>query len=565
MSKRSKILVLLMLVAMLCMLSVGCDLAVSVTEISVVGEYQTAYFIGDDLSITGMNLLVTYSSGVETTVSVADVMQDVIFYDFNTTNASDDLAVTIKYKGVSATFNVSVASQDYSNQYCTVAFETNGGSTIDPIDVNLYSKIDIPTEPTKDDYGFVSWYEDSTLSNEWNFTVDTVQDDMTLYAKWLPLVTITFYTNPEGSANNSVYETRTVTEGGTLSSRPTVPSVEGSTGSWDRNSWSDLTTDISVYPTYTVNTYTITFYDNGTGENLSMLQFTNVYYGTYLLDPAGDYYAGIMAIESSLTANSNKENYYFDGWVMNGATVDLKEKVTGNITAYTNYARNSFNVTYLWNTDLIDDVTYETQEGVYYGSHLTEPTEPPLDGYVFMGWYTNADTTTAWDFTNDTLTGTQTLYAMWAEAFTVIFYQVKTEDYHNETDITCKKYLTYTVTSGDSLSTPTVPSVTGYTGKWDIVSLDNITSNLEIYPIYTINTYTVKFAVEGEVISEQTIAYMSDAVAPQDSEVVVGYGYEFDSWEGTYTGITENTTINAKIKEIEYTITYISNADTSYG
>ena len=41
-----------------------------------------------------------------------------------------------------------------------------------------------PDQPTKDGATFIGWYTNATLTDEWNFEEDQVQDDMTLYAKW---------------------------------------------------------------------------------------------------------------------------------------------------------------------------------------------------------------------------------------------------------------------------------------------------------------------------------------------------------------------------------------------
>lgn len=75
----------------------------------------------------------------------------------------------------------------------TVTFQSNGGSTVAPIS-GLYSgsKVTKPADPTRSGFTFLGWYQDSSCTNEWDFTVDTVSSDLTLYASWteiLPVVT----------------------------------------------------------------------------------------------------------------------------------------------------------------------------------------------------------------------------------------------------------------------------------------------------------------------------------------------------------------------------------------
>lgn len=46
------------------------------------------------------------------------------------------------------------------------------------------SKVTEPTAPTAEGYTFGGWYKESACSDDWDFGTDTVQDSMTLYAKW---------------------------------------------------------------------------------------------------------------------------------------------------------------------------------------------------------------------------------------------------------------------------------------------------------------------------------------------------------------------------------------------
>ncbi len=67
----------------------------------------------------------------------------------------------------------------------TVSFESNTGSKVDTLtDVLEGSLIEKPLDPSLDNHDFVGWYLDQELSIPWNFELDTVENDMTLYAKW---------------------------------------------------------------------------------------------------------------------------------------------------------------------------------------------------------------------------------------------------------------------------------------------------------------------------------------------------------------------------------------------
>ena len=62
----------------------------------------------------------------------------------------------------------------------------HGSAIADLEDVVEGSKITAPSPaPTDVDYSFAGWYKENTLENEWDFDVDVVTDNITLYAKWL--------------------------------------------------------------------------------------------------------------------------------------------------------------------------------------------------------------------------------------------------------------------------------------------------------------------------------------------------------------------------------------------
>ena len=66
-------------------------------------------------------------------------------------------------------------------------------------------------------------------------------------------------------------------------------------------------------------------------------------------------------------------------------------------------------------------VTYKSgdtrlaEEHVRYGEHLSAPTEPVRDGYIFDGWYTSPAGGTKYDFEKGTAKDDITLYASWRQ------------------------------------------------------------------------------------------------------------------------------------------------------
>ena len=76
----------------------------------------------------------------------------------------------------------------------TVIFNSQSGSAVDAITGKAYGdSIAAPADPTRSEYYFAGWYKDVSCTNPWTFTLDTLTDDITLFAKWsaIPAYTVT--------------------------------------------------------------------------------------------------------------------------------------------------------------------------------------------------------------------------------------------------------------------------------------------------------------------------------------------------------------------------------------
>lgn len=65
----------------------------------------------------------------------------------------------------------------------TVTFNTNEGTTIDPVKVKVGEMATKPVAPTKTGYTFKGWYKDAECTTEYDFKAP-VEKDTTVYAKW---------------------------------------------------------------------------------------------------------------------------------------------------------------------------------------------------------------------------------------------------------------------------------------------------------------------------------------------------------------------------------------------
>lgn len=74
-------------------------------------------------------------------------------------------------------------SEDNRTKY-TVSFDSIDGSEVASIEVGEGDLVAEPTQPTKIACEFVGWYKENDYINIFDFEVETITDNITLYAKW---------------------------------------------------------------------------------------------------------------------------------------------------------------------------------------------------------------------------------------------------------------------------------------------------------------------------------------------------------------------------------------------
>ncbi len=179
---------------------------VPVNEISL-SEYSVSLLIGQDLQLTG---IVSPSNASDPTLlwsSDAESIATVSAEGLVTAEAPGTAIITASADNGAVTATCTITVQ----QAFTVSFDTNGGpSSINSQSVTSGTTATFPGAPGRDGYGFASWYADTELTDEWNFSTDTVTEDLTLYVKW----------------NLNVYTIVYNVGGGTLTGETTSYSIE---------------------------------------------------------------------------------------------------------------------------------------------------------------------------------------------------------------------------------------------------------------------------------------------------------------------------------------------------
>ena len=74
-------------------------------------------------------------------------------------------------------------------------------------------------------------------------------------------------------------------------------------------------------------------------------------------------------------------------------------------------SNTEYSVSFSYNYFTFDEVP--DRQTIKYGGKVAKPEEPKREGYTFLGWFTDEDSTEPWDFEQDTVTGRLILYAGW--------------------------------------------------------------------------------------------------------------------------------------------------------
>ena len=138
----------------------------------------------------------------------------------------------------------------------------------------------------------------------------------------------------------------------------------------------------------------------------------------------------------------------------------------------------------------------------------------------------------------------------------------------------CDKVQTFTVTwiaDGKTVDTetveygknttknPTIPAKAGYSAAWDKTAT-NVTSNVTITAVYTVNEYTITWVVDGKSTTE-TYAYGATPSfkGSTDKAADAQYTYTFKGWDEDISEVQKNVTYTAI-----YSVTGFVNTDIGY-
>ena len=360
------------------------------------------------------------------------------------------------------------------NKY-TLTFDLNGGESASIADITADYDSDVTVaDPTRTGYTFKGWFPE--------FTGKVPAANTTYTAKWeVNKYKVTFNTDG-GSAIDPIE----VAFGSEIT-LPEAPTKEGYTF----KGWQDVpktmpAKDITLVASWTINQYKVTYMVD---ENVYQEYTLN--YGTDIQVPA----------------NPSKSGWVFLGWTSEytGETVPARDVV----------------YTAQWKQDIItlrfvfwDDNKVEYQYKP--GEEITEiPEVPAREGYTFKGW----DKTIPEVMPEDVENGVLVIAANWSVNKYVVYFIANGK--------TVKKQ---TMTYGSPIVAPEAPEVEGYTFVgWTPEVAETVPANNVWYEaVYEVNTYTVTYYVNGEVVNVAEVKYGEEIPA---YEPTVEEGMKFDGWQ----------------------------------
>lgn len=465
----------------------------------------------------------------------------------------------------------------------SIVYDTDGGSSI----TSNYLKDGISTTtPTKTNYTFSHWEYanasgyaasftfspgDSLLSSGWTTALDDSSDlyctSVTLKAVWTysgSSSTTTYKVTYSYSGSTSVYYSSSVTSGNSVTLRGSTYSRSGYTQSgWSINGTTyslsssyTVTGNVTATPTWTANSYTITYYSNGgTGS----MNTTTATYG------------------SSVTLRTNsftRSGYTFSGWntSSDGSGTSYSDgktwsswSMTSNLYLYAQWSANTYTVTFNKNTtDTTYSGSYTSKTMTYNSTSNNSLSVPTRTGYTFSGWYTassggtavwgsggsyNSSATSYWSSGKWIYTSNRTVYAHWtANTYSVVFngngstsgsMSDESMTYDSSKKLTANSYSKtgYHFLGWSKSSTAKVAT---YTDQESVLNLAT-SGTVTLYAVWEANTYYIEY-----LAPDATAGEMSTQEATYDANVTLlknAYrrnGYTFKGWSTT-NGATSAT------------------------
>ena len=347
-----------------------------------------------------------------------------------------------------------------------------------------------PSAPAKTGYTFSSWGDVATTVPAKN-------------VEYTAQYTVNQYTL-RYVVDGDEYKTETVNYGA-----PVTPIAAPTKTGHTFSGWSSVPTtmpasDVTVNGTFTVNKYAVVFkVDGNTFKEYSLD------YGTAITPPAAP----------------AKTGYTFSSWGDVPATVPDRD------TEYTaQYTVNQYHLSFVVDGKVVLEMDTD------YGSVLLKPKSPAKEGYTFSQWENYVETMPAHDLVCTAL-------------FTINQYTLRYL-------VDGEEYKTETVNYGAPITPPATPTKTGQTfSGWSTVPATMPAHDVTVTGTFALNPHTLTFRVDGEIYRTSVLSYGADIVVP---EIAEREGYTFSGWGDVAKTMPDNDLeYDASFTVNQYTLRYL--------
>ena len=460
-----------------------------------------------------------------------------------------------RYQTEDATYTAQWTPHKY-----TVTFETGTKENIAPTDFDITgNKIDLTSNdfiPTKKGNKFLGWFDvkgTEYKTVQYGVSKNTnygTLEDVTFYAKWKPNQYNVICNLDGGYIDNYPMNTDgtidMVHAYGASEALPLVPEKTGySFLGWiitdiDKDSYmekipADLDHDATFVAKWSKDDYKISYDLDGGNVDAALTSVYNIDTDTITL-PA-----------------PTKEGYSFSKWIDIDTNNEIKSIVKGTVgdkKIKALWVANSYKINYTLNKK--DAVLPDSADNNRtFGKDITLAT-PSKQGYVFDGWYDNADLTGS-AYTSDrlkNLASDVTLYAEWSPAQYKITYDLGL----GSTYATMPAYSdTYTV---DSPVVLPIPVWTGHTFKsWDlngtnITTTAGLLGDITVKAIWNEDVFKITYKLNNGTLPDEDYATTHYYGVSESLPTPKRSGYDFKGWymDENFTTATYKT-VDATVSE----------------
>ena len=322
----------------------------------------------------------------------------------------------------------------------------------------------------------------------------------------------------------------------------------------------EITSDITLYAKWIINTYTISINVNDSlFGSVSQSEISDVPYGTSISVSGNTIIVGEITITATPTANTSQYTYSFVSW-SNTSTI-----VQNNLTITANFSRVTNTYTIVWKN--YDGTILETDNNVAYGTtpkyNGATPTRPDdVDKtYTFSGWNPSVVS----------VTGNAEYVALFTSGVSRYTYYFYDENGNTILKKSTNDYGTQIVApdnptkSADNTYTYSFDGwFTDKTGGTKVTSFGTLTKDVSYYARYNKSyiNYTIKFIdYDDSEISVKTDYHYGDTISmPTDP---TRENYSFTGWSPSVpASVVKDSTFIAQYEINKFTVTIsINNAE----